>query len=132
VIVIDASVLVEVLLLTPAGRGIGERLLGRGSRSLALYAPELIDVEVVQILRRYQRRGSLSGERGDLAVEDLRDFPVERLGHRALLARIWELRPNLTAYDAVYVALAEALRAPLLTRDQRLARAPHRALVEVV
>ena len=91
-----------------------------------------MDVEVIQIVRRYQRLGELSAERGQRAIDDLIDLPVERYPHRPLLTRMWELRANLTAYDAAYVALAEALDAPLVTRDARLAHAPHRARVEVV
>ena len=68
-----------------------------------------------------------------MALSDLADFPLHRYGHEFMLPRIWELRDNLTAYDAAYVALAEALDAPLLTRDARLAAAPgHRARIEVV
>jgi predicted nucleic acid-binding protein len=91
-----------------------------------------LDIEVVQIVRRYQRLGELSAEHGERAIDDLLDLPVDRYPHRPLLPRVWELRANLTAYDAAYVALAEALEAPLLTRDARLARAAHRARVEVV
>jgi predicted nucleic acid-binding protein len=128
-IVVDASVAVEVLLATRAGSTLLTRILDRQS---ALFAPELMDVEVVQIVRRYQRLGELSAEHGQRAIDDLIDLPVERYSHRPLLTRMWELRSNLTAYDAAYVALAEALDAPLVTRDARLARGPHRARVEVV
>jgi predicted nucleic acid-binding protein len=129
VIVVDASVAVEVLLATRAGLTLMTRVLERES---GLFAPELMDVEVVQTVRRYQRLGELTAEHGQRAIDDLIDLPVERYSHRPLLARMWELRANLTAYDAAYVALAEALDAPLVTRDGRLARAPHRAHVEVV
>jgi predicted nucleic acid-binding protein len=129
VIVIDASAVVEVLMVTPAGFAIGARIFERESR---LYAPELLDVEVAQIVRRYERLGNLSASRGEEMIDDLSDLAIDRYGHRPLLARIWELRRNLTAYDAAYVALAEALDATLLTRDARLARAPHRARVEIV
>jgi predicted nucleic acid-binding protein len=128
-IVVDASVLVEILLLTREGLVLGERLLAPAS---SLCAPELIDVEVAQIVRRYERLGDLSAARGAAMLEDLADFPLERYTHRPLLARMWELRPNITAYDAAYVALAEVLEAPLLTRDGRLARTPHGARVELV
>jgi predicted nucleic acid-binding protein len=128
-IVVDASVVIEVLLLTRDGWRLGSRLFERGP---TLCAPELLDVEVTQIVRRYQRLGDLTAERGQSAIADLVDLPLERFTHRPLLERMWEMRANLTAYDAAYVALAEALDAPLLTRDARLARAVHRARVEVV
>jgi predicted nucleic acid-binding protein len=127
--VVDASVVVEVLLLTRDGLTIGARLFESES---SLYAPELLDVEVAQIVRRYSRLGDVDARRGAEMIQDLAAFPVERYTHRPLLDRIWELRANLTAYDASYVALAEALDAPLLTRDTGLAKAPHRARVEVV
>ena len=95
--------------------------------------PILLDVEVAQVLRWYAASGEIDGERGRTALADLADFPLNRYPHEFLLPRIWDLRQNLTAYDAVYVALAEALDAPLITCDRRLAAAPgHRARVEVV
>jgi predicted nucleic acid-binding protein len=128
--VVDASVVLEVLLRTPPGVRLGERLL---DPSETLHAPHLLDVEVTQVLRRFERSGDLDAERGREALEDLADLPVERYAHDLLLPRIWELRHNLTAYDAVYVSLAEALAAPLLTRDRRLAAAArHHAAIEVV
>jgi predicted nucleic acid-binding protein len=128
-IVVDASALLEALLLTEAGLAIGDRLF---ARSPSLHAPELIDLEIAQVLRRYELDGTLDDDRAELALLDLADVRLERWPHRALLPRIWELRGNLTAYDAAYVALAEALGAPLLTRDRRLAAAPHQARIEVV
>ena len=128
-IVVDASVIVEMLLRVPGS----ERLQARLSKPKRLCAPALLDVEVAQALRRYAATGELPAERGRGAIELLRDFPIVRYGHGPLLARVWQLRANLTAYDATYVALAEALRAPLLTADARLAKAPgHGARVEVV
>lgn len=98
-----------------------------------MHAPHLIDVEVAQVIRRYAAKGEMDNARGRAALEDLADFPLRRYPHDVLLPRVWELRSNLTAYDAVYVALAEALDAPLLTRDQRLAAAAgHRARMELV
>lgn len=88
-----------------------------------LHAPHLLDVEVAQVLRRYSVSGEIDGDRGRMALLDLADLPVERYPHGFLLRRVWELRNNLTAYDAIYVALAEALDAPLLTRGRRLAAA---------
>jgi predicted nucleic acid-binding protein len=127
--VVDASVMVEVLLRIPGS----EQLEARLSRPKRLCAPSLLDVEVAQAMRRYAARGELPALRGSEALELLRVFPIVRYGHGPLLSRIWQLRANLTAYDAAYVALAEALRAPLLTADERLARAPgHKAQIEVV
>jgi predicted nucleic acid-binding protein len=129
VIVVDASVVLEVLLGTPAGLGLRERLLADDE---VLCAPHLVDLEVTQVLRRYVVAGEVSAARGAQAVADLVDMPIERFSHEPLVGRVWELRGHLTAYDAAYVALAEALRAPLLTRDARLARARgHRAEVEL-
>jgi predicted nucleic acid-binding protein len=129
-IVVDASVVLEVLLRTPRGARIAPRLLGGGE---TLCAPHLLDVEVVQVLRWYARAGELDDQRGQTALTDLADFPLERYSHTLLLARVWELRRNLTAYDAAYVALAELLDVPLLTCDRRLAHSPgHRAAVEVI
>ncbi len=129
-IVADASVVIEILLNTTAGIELADRLLDP-SENVA--APHLLDVEVLQVLRRYALGGNLDPERGYQAVEDLADLPVERYPHGPLLLRTWELRQNVTAYDAVYIALAEALDAPLLTRDARLAAAPgHEARIELV
>lgn len=128
-IVIDASVVLEALLRTPAAKAVEEKLFdGR-----TLHAPHLLDVEVAQVLGRYAARGEVDDERGRAALADLADLPVQRYPHDFLLPRVWELRSNLTAYDAVYVALAEALDAALLTRDARLATAAgHRAMIELV
>jgi predicted nucleic acid-binding protein len=128
-IVVDASAVLEVLLQTRAAQGIAARLFAADS----LHAPHLLDVEVAQVLRRYEARNELSAARGVEALADLAAFPLTRYPHDVLLPRIWELRANLTAYDAAYIALAEALRATVITRDERLAAAPgHRARVEVV
>ena len=128
-IVVDASAVLEVLLRTPRGRGIEQRLLAEGE---SLCAPHLLDVEVAQVLRRYALAGQLDDRRGQEALQDLADLPIERYPHDVLLGRAWELRENLTVYDAVYVALAELLEATLVTADQRLAESPgHSADVEV-
>jgi predicted nucleic acid-binding protein len=130
VIVVDASALLEALLRTPAAEAVERRLFD--SRS-TLHAPHLLDVEVAQVIRRYAANGEIDAGRGRQALADLSDFPVRRYPHDFLLPRIWDLRDNLTAYDAAYVALAEALDAPLLTRDRRLAGAVgHHARVELV
>lgn len=128
-IVVDASALLEVLLRTPAARAVEDGLFAPGRR---LHAPHLLDVEIAQVIRRFAVRGEIDGERGRAALADLADLPIRRYPHEMLLPRIWELRNNLTAYDAAYVALAEALEAPLLTRDRRLAAgAGHRARIEL-
>lgn len=120
-IVVDASVIIEVLLQTDAGRAITGTLLdGRDT----LHAPHLLDVEVAQVLRRFVLREELYESRAREAIDTLREFPLRRYPHEPLLGRIWALRENLTAYDAAYVALAEGLRSPLVTRDRRLAAAP--------
>lgn len=129
-IVVDASALVEVLLLTPAAPAIQTRILDPRE---TLHAPHLLDLEVAQVLRRYVFAGQIAEARGRQALEDLAAFPLFRYPHAALLPRVWQLRPNLTAYDASYVALAEVLRAPLVTRDARLgSSAGHRARIEVM
>jgi predicted nucleic acid-binding protein len=120
VIVVDASALLEALLRTPAAEAVKARLFAARE---TLHAPHLLDVEVAHVVRRYAAMGDIDPERGRAALADLADFPLRRYPHDLLLPRVWELRNNLTAYDAVYVALAEALDAPLVTRDQRLAAA---------
>ena len=118
-IVVDASVLATSLGDDgPDGDQARARL--RGER---LTAPELVDLEVVSVLRRQVRAGALDIRRAALALADLGALPLRRTPHRPLLARCWELRDNLTIYDAAYVALAEALGVLLLTGDARLARA---------
>ena len=119
-IVVDASALLEVLLRTAAAKAVEDRLFGPAE---TLCAPHLLDVEVAHVIQRYAACGDVSEERGRLAIATLADFPLQRYPHDVLLPRIWELRRNLTAYDAAYVSLAEALDAPLLTRDGRLATA---------
>jgi len=130
VIVVDASALLEALLRTSSAKAVEDRLF---TPHETLHAPHLLDVEVAQVIRRYAANGEIDSARGRLALEDLADLPLRRYPHDFLLPRIWELRNNLTAYDAAYVALAEALGAPLLTRDRRLAAAAgHRAQIELV
>ena len=122
--------MLEVLFRSRIGSEIEKRIF---SPRETLYAPHLLDLEVAQVLRRYWLSGEIDSERGKEVVEDLWDLPINRYPHDIFLKRIWELRHNMTAYDAVYVALAEALPAPLLTCDARLASAPgHDALIELV
>ena len=129
-IVVDASALPEALLRTPAARAVEERLF---EPRQTLHAPHLLDIEVAQVIRRYAAKGEIDSKRDRAVLADLADFPFRRYPHDFLLPRVWDLRNNLTACDAVYVALAEALDAPLLTRDQRLAAAAgHHARVELV
>jgi predicted nucleic acid-binding protein len=120
VIVLDASAVLEVLLQTEAAGPVTDRIFARDE---TLHAPHLVDVEVAQVLRRYSLGGEIDEERGREALADLADLPLERYPHGALLPRVWELRRNFTAYDAAYLALAEALDAPLVTCDGRLGRA---------
>jgi predicted nucleic acid-binding protein len=130
VIVVDASALLEVLLRTPAAPRVAERLFAEDE---TLHAPHLLDLEIAQVLRRYFLAGELDSARGLQALDDLADFPLTRYPHDLFLPRIWELRHNLTAYDAAYVCLSEALAAPLLTRDSALASAAgHHAQVELI
>lgn len=124
-IVVDASALLEVLLATGFAPEIGRRLFGPGE---SLHAPHLIDIEVAQVIRRYAAGRELDADRGREAIEDLGDLPLARYPHEPLLGRIWGLRANLTAYDAAYVALAEALQAPLITRDAHLAASARRSV----
>ncbi len=129
-IVIDASAMLEVLLVTPTALDIEDRIFAADE---TLHAPHLLDLEIAQVLRRYCHIGDMEPERAEEALADLAVLGVVRYPHDLFLPRIWELRHNVTAYDASYIALAEELSAPLLTRDQRLAAAPgHQAAVEVI
>lgn len=129
-IVVDASAVIELLLRSPLGVRVGARLF---DPAVALNAPHLLDVEVVQVLRRFEQRGELSPERGLAALRLFQALPIRRHRHEPLLTRIWALRANCTAYDAAYVSLAEALDAVLVTCDDRLGHAPGmRATVEVL
>ncbi len=102
-------------------------------RGEQLAAPALIDLEVASVWRGLARGGHLDPRRVGLALDDLQELPLQRVEHTSLLVRCWELRDNLTIYDAAYVALAEALQAPLLTGDRRLARSTGpRCTIEVV
>jgi predicted nucleic acid-binding protein len=127
-IVLDASTVVELLLNTAAGARVASRI---EDPQLSLHAPHLLDLEVAQAMRRYASVGILETDRAAQALTRLRELDLERWSHEPFLPRIWELRDNLTAYDGAYVALAEALDAPLVTFDGRIAAAPGvRAVVE--
>ena len=129
-IVLDASAAVELVLRTPLAERIASRALQAAEE---MHAPHLIDIEVAQALRRLSQSSDLPPVRAGLALADFRDLAIERHAHGALLPRIWSLRAVMSAYDASYVALAEALASPLLTCDGRLARAPaHTAHIELI
>ncbi len=117
--VVDASAAVEFLLKTPVGIRVDGLI-----RDADLLAPELLDAEVLAVLRREVTAGRLGQTRAAEAVDDLRDWGVERLAHRQLLREAWSLRGHVTAYDALYVAAARARNAALITADGPLSRAP--------
>ena len=119
--VLDASGAIELLLNTASGRRLAARL---ADESEIVHVPHLIDVEIAQVLRRYVLRGTLGAAAGATALRRWREFDVERYPHEPLLDRVWQLRANVSAHDAVYVALAEALSTVLVTGDRRLAAAP--------
>ena len=128
-IVVDASAVVELLLASPTGARVGERILNPDE---TVCAPHLLDLEVAQVLRRYSLSGDLESSRASEALQDFLDLPIERYPHNLFLYRIWQMRHNVTAYDAAYIALAETVDAVLITTDARLAAASgHDARVEV-
>lgn len=117
-LVVDTSAVLEALV------GDHEPLADRLARDGDLHAPHLLDVEILHALRGLVRAGHLTQDRADDARQDFGELAVVRYPHEPLADRIWQLRHNLTAYDATFVALAEALAVPLLTCDGRLAAAP--------
>jgi predicted nucleic acid-binding protein len=130
VIVIDASALTEWLLQTELGSRVEARLFRSADD---LHSPHLVDVQIAQAFRRLVRAGQLPADRAEEALDDLSHVNVRRHAHTDLLGRAWELRDNLTAYDAIYVALAEALDARLITCDGPLSTAPgHAARIELI
>ena len=128
--VLDASAAIEFLLLTPVGSRVQEKIFADGESA---HAPHLLDLEVAQVIRRLVASDVISVGRAEEALDDLLDLSLIRHPHLPWLTRVWELRHNLTAYDAAYVALAESLDAPLLTCDRKFTRATnHRAKIELV
>jgi predicted nucleic acid-binding protein len=128
-IVIDASCVIDLLLRGPAFATIAARV----QRARSLAAPHLLDVEVGQVLRRLERARLIQVGEVAAAVQDLAVLPVTRFAHGPLLGRALDLRNNVTVYDAMYLVLAEATGAPLVTRDRALATVPgHGATVEVI
>ncbi len=127
-IVVDTSALLSILLGRPGIPGLADRVRSDGD----LHAPHLLDVEFQHALWRLARTGAISDDRAADALTDFADLAIVRYPHVPLADRMWELRRNMTAYDAAFVVLAEILAVPLITCDRRLARAPgHRAMVEV-
>jgi predicted nucleic acid-binding protein len=117
--VIDASAATEYLLRTPLGLKLADVIA-----DAALAAPELLDVEVLSVIRRAVLRRQLTDQRALLAIEDLMDWSIDRISHKALVWAAWQHRNNVSAYDAFYVAAARLASAPLITTDGPLARAP--------
>lgn len=129
-IVIDASALIELLLRTELGAKVDARVLVPDE---SVHAPHLIDAEIAQVLRRLVQLKQITASRAREALDDHLELLMERAAQREMLRRMWELRESLTAYDAAYISLAEALDAPLITCDAKLARAHgHHAKVELV
>lgn len=128
-IVLDASVVVELVVGTSEGLRLLEDIR---SADAILAAPELVDVEVLQVLRRMVYRGDIEAVHAEASIGLLGDLPLTRYGHAALRDRVWEFRHAMTAYDAVYVALAERLEASLWTRDTKLASSSVEADIVVV
>ena len=128
-IVVDASAVIEWLLDSPAGIRVEERMFARDQ---VIYAPELLYVEVTHGLRRQVLARRLLPLRAEQAITDLLDLEVNHFPHALVLNRVWQLRDSLSTYDAMYVAIAETLEAPLLTCDARIASAHgHRAKIEL-
>jgi len=128
--VVDASLLVAYLTGGELAQQARDALFADRRR---IWAPHLVDAEIGHALRRIVRAGELSVRAARAALDDLEDLPLRRAGHRGLLSRAWELRENVTFYDALYIALAERLDLSLVTLDARLASAPGvRARIELI
>jgi predicted nucleic acid-binding protein len=129
VIVVDTAVIIDALVAVPRRA----HVLARLSAEAELHAPHLIDLEFLQVLRSLVLAGALTADRAGDARVDYEELRIVRYPHQPLGDRIWELRDNVTAYDAAFVALAEILDAPLVTTDRRLARSSgHRAQIDLV
>ena len=128
-IVLDASACLELLLATPTGNKVAKWIRPPEED---IHVPHLLDLEIAQTLRRYVLNRVLAARRAELALQHLRQMDFERHRHDLLMPRIWALRDNLTAYDAAYTALAEVLKATLLTTDRKLAAAPVKAKIELI
>ena len=127
---VDASVLVEILLQSPLGIRHADRVLNAEE---SLHAPHLLELEIIQAIRRLTRAGEISTQRAEAALIALLDLDFTRYDHTPFVGRIWQLRASVTAYDAAYIALAEGLPAVLFTCDSKLARAHgHRAQIELL
>ena len=127
-IVVDASVIAEYLITGPRFSAAASVLMRGGAQ-----APHLLDAEVAHALRRAAARGALSQAEAEESLGMFADMLIRRHPHRRLLPRVWELRRNFSAYDALYVSLAEALGAPLVTVDRRLKNASgHQAIIELI
>ncbi len=118
-LVVDASIAIEYLLRTPLGERVASQL-----STAALFAPELLDAEVLAVLRREVLARRLDAKRASEAVDDLRAWHLERISHRELIATAWSLRHNATAYDALYLAAARMRDATIVTADGPLSRIP--------
>ena len=126
-IVVDASAVLDMLLQAESAEHIATIVLAPTQR---LHAPHVLDVEVAQVLRRLVLHKEITAARAQLALQDFSSLVIDRHSHLPMLSRIFELRDSVTAYDGAYIALAEALNAPLMTSDGRLARSHgHRARV---
>lgn len=129
-IVVDASLVIDLMLATPSSDRLSDRIIEGGH---ALAAPEIVELEILQVLRRLERASRIDKTRVSEAFATFDELRIERFSHAGLRDRIWRLRHNLTAYDAAYLALAELLEAPLWTRDAKLADISGSAVViEVV
>lgn len=129
-IVLDASAAIELLLGTSLGARVTE-VLADPSQTVA--APHLLDLEIVQVLRRLESTGALTRARATDAFHDFKQLDIARYPHDAMADRIWQLRGQITAYDAAYIALAEAANATLVTCDSKLAKAGgHSAQIELI